>query len=235
MSKIIIIDDESSGVNILKLMIERLQMNLNIVATTTSSEKGIELVNFHKPDILFLDVQMPKYSGFELLEKINFKDFKLVFTTAHPQHAIKAIKLRAFDYLLKPIDKVELKTCIEHILDSEPKTINQSLRNVLEIAVSDGILMIKKDLIIRLEAEGSYTFLYMKDGSRHAVSKNIKQFENILDPRSFYRCHNSHIINLNEITKFIISDGYYTLMSNGEKVNVTRKSKDDLIVRLKTL
>jgi two-component system LytT family response regulator len=234
MFRIIIIDDEPIGVNTLKILIERLDLKALIVASTSDPEEGIRLIENHRPDIVFLDISMPKINGFELLEKLTYRDFKLVFTTAHQEYAIKAIKNKAYDYLLKPIDVEDLKKCLETIINSSPVT-NYKTRSIIELAVNDGIVLLKQQNIIRMEASGSYTLIYLKDGGKHTASKNLKYFETVLDPTIFFRCHLSHIINLTEVVKLINSDGYYALMSDQAKPEIGKKQKEILLERLKEI
>lgn len=231
-----IIDDEPIGINTLKVLIERINMDVTVVATTSDPEKGIEIIESYCPDIVFLDINMPKLNGFELLDKLNFKDFKLVFTTAHQEYAIKAIKNKAFDYLLKPIDVADLKTCLESIINDHPQITNSNkARTVIEFAVNDGIVILKQTNIIRLEASGSYTVIYMKDSIKHTASKNLKYFEALLDPTLFFRCHLSHIINLNEMVKLVSSDGYFAMMSDQSQPEVGKKQKEILLKKLKAI
>src|SRR6185312_925310 len=151
MYRAIIIDDELIGVNTLKILSEKHTPNLKIVATTTDPENGIKLIEDYRPDIVFLDISMPKMNGFELLEKLQYKDFKLIFTTAHEEYALKAIKNRAYDYLLKPIDIDELKQCIGNIINESEKgtSIKINTYRTIELFVKDGIIFIKPDDIIR--------------------------------------------------------------------------------------
>lgn len=236
MIRAILIDDEPIGLNTLKILIERLEMDVFVVATASDPEKGIELIESFRPDVVFLDVNMPKMNGFELLDKVVYKDFKLVFTTAHQEYAIKAIKSKAQDYLLKPIDAQDLKECIEKIeLELMPADKMGRSRSLIELPVNDGIVFLKQNQIIRLEASGSYTIIYMKDGVKHTASKNLKYFECLLDPVCFYRCHNSHIININEVVKLVSSDGYFALMSDQSLPDVSRKQKDELLEKMKDI
>ncbi len=236
MIRAVIIDDEPLGLNALKVLIERLDMQVKVVATTSDPESGVQIIESYRPDVVFLDVNMPKLNGFELLERLNYKEFKLVFTTAHREHAIKAIKNSASDYLLKPIDSDELKVCLSKIIDAGLNAnIPHKQRSIIELPVSDGIVMIKQSCILRLEASGSYTNLFLKDGIKHTASKNLKYFESILDPLNFYRCHQSHIINLHEVTKLISSDGYFALMSDNSKAHVGKNYKDIFLSKLKTI
>ncbi len=236
MLRVIIVDDEPIGVNTLKVLIERLELEVLIVATTSDPFKGIEIIDSYHPDVVFLDVNMPGINGFELLEKVHFKNFKLVFTTAHQEYAIKAIKNKAADYLLKPIDSEDLKLCLENILRDPPQNnTSGKVRNVIELAVNDGIVFLKQNQIIRLEASGSYTIIYMKDGIKHTASKNLKYFECFLDPTVFFRCHLSHIVNMNELVKLVSADGYFALMSDQSRPEVSKKQKEILLEKLKDI
>jgi two-component system LytT family response regulator len=231
---VIIIDDEPIGINTLKVLIDRLNFNIKIVAEATDPFKGIELIENYKPDIVFLDISMLKIDGFELLERLKYKNFKLIFTTAHQEYALKAIKNKAYDYLLKPIDIEDLEICLQAILNQTPTSIPKS-KTILELPVNNGIIFIKQQNIVRLEAYGSYANIYLNDKSKYTASKNLKYFEAFLDETIFYRCHLSNIINLNEVQKLVSEDGYYALMSDQSLVEITKKNKDEFINRLKSL
>lgn len=238
MLRAIIIDDELIGVNTLKLLIEKHTPEIKIVATATEPEKGITAIEDYKPEIVFLDISMPKMNGFELLERLTFKDFKLVFTTAHQEHAIKAIKNGAYDYLLKPIDIDELKTGVNKILEQGQKIseIHKKVSsNLIELAVKDGIIFIKPVEVIRLEASGSYTVFYLENNVKHMASKNLKECEALLDPFLFYRCHQSHIINLNKVVKMVSADGLFAQMNDGSMPEIGRKYKEIFLGKLKSI
>lgn len=239
MLRAIIIDDEKSGIVTLKILIEKIASSIRVVASTTSAEEGIILIEDYKPDIVFLDISMPIMSGFELLNKIKYKDFKLVFTTAHQEYALKAIKNKAFDYLLKPIDVDDFKTCIGNIVKFYENDSNVKNKKVessfIELSVKDGIIFIKPPEIIRLEASRSYTIFYLEGNIKHVASKNLKEFETHLDTETFYRCHNSHIVNLKKIIKFENHDGFFAQMSDGSKANVSKNCKDILLEKLKNI
>lgn len=232
----VIIDDELSGINTLRILINRLNPEIEIVASSEDEEKGISYINSLKPDMVFLDIKMPKLDGFELLDRLQYRDFRLVFTTAHQEYALNAIKNRAFDYLLKPIDPDDLKVCLEKLItDINAGKQNVKSKTLLELPVSDGIVLIKQLNIIRLEASGSYCKIHLKDGTKHLASKNLKYFESVLDPTLFFRCHNSHIINLNEVSKFVNADGLFVLLSDNSSAEISRKNKEILLQRLKAL
>jgi len=236
MYRAIIIDDELIGVNTLKILIEKhIPSIIRVVATSTEPETGIKLIEDYRPDVVFLDISMPKMNGFELLEKLRYKDFKLVFTTAHEEYAIKAIKNKAYDYLLKPIDIDELKQCIDNIVKEAEKKepTKTNVFRTIEISVKDGIIFIKPDDIIRLEASGSYTQFYLSNGTKHIASKNLKDYEVLLDPLSFYRCHLSHVINLRHVIKLVSTDGLFAKMSDDSLIEIAKKNKQVFIEKLK--
>jgi len=238
MLRAIIIDDEQIGVNALKILIEKHTEGVKIIATATEPAKGIAAIEDYKPEIVFLDISMPKMSGFELLEYVNYKDFKLVFTTAHREYAIKAIKNKAQDYLLKPIDIQELQNCIRKIMVESEKILGAQKSksyNIIELAVKDGIIFIKPQDVIRIEASGSYAVFYLTNNIKHVASKNLKECEPMLDPTLFYRCHQSHIINLQKVVKMVSSDGLFAQMSDGSMPEIGRKNKELFLEKLKNI
>src|SRR5436190_5785372 len=236
MYRAIIIDDELIGINALKVLIEKHTPEVKVVATATDPVKGIDLIEDYKPDVVFLDVSMPTMNGFDLLEKLQYKDFKLVFTTAHQEFAIKAIKNKAHDYLLKPIDIGELRNCIANITNGITENASKkSTKNLVELHVKDGIIFIRLQDIIRLEASGSYTVFYLENKVRHVASKNLKECESMLDPVMFFRCHPSHIVNLKKVVKMVSTDGLFAKMTDDSMPEILRKNKESFLERLKTI
>jgi two-component system, LytTR family, response regulator len=238
MLRAIIIDDEVACVETLKLVALQNEDLIRIVASTLKPEKGIELIEDFKPDVVFLDISMPTMSGFDMLAALKFKDFKLVFTTAHKEYAIEAIKNGAFDYLLKPINNENFKACIDKILFKQQNlSINQKPESkaLIEVHVKDGIEYIKQKEIVRIEASRSYTEFHLDDGSRHVASKAIGEFETLLDPNVFYRCHKSHIINLQKVQKFVAHNGFFALMTDGSMPDISQRNKDVFLERLKNI
>ncbi len=238
MLRAIIIDDESAGIVMLKVLISRNQETIRLIASTADPEIGIAYIEDYKPDLVFLDISMPKMSGFTLLSKLSYHDFKLVFTTAHKEYAIEAIKNGAFDYLLKPISNEDFKTCINKIvLQQQLVLIKQTtaFTSPVEVHVKDGIVYIKQKDIIRLEASRSYTEFHLDGGIRHVASKAIGEYEILLDHRVFYRCHKSHIINLQKVQKFIHHNGLFALMSDGSMPDISQRNKEVFLERLKSI
>lgn len=236
MIRAIIIDDEEPAIEMMKVLTGRYPELVKVVASSTDPERGLELIEDYRPDLVFLDISMPRMNGFEFLSKLSYRDFKLVFTTAHQEHAIEAIKNRAFDYLLKPVDTDELRRCLENVAnETKSRPGAEATSPLLEIQVKDGIIYIKQQDIIRVEASGSYSTLYLNNGVKHVASKNLKEFESRLDPTVFYRCHNSHIINLQKVQKFVNRDGFFALMSDGSLAHISKNHKDTFIEKLKQI
>jgi two-component system LytT family response regulator len=236
MLRAVIIDDELSGLNALQLLIDKHVENIKVVASTTKATQGISIIEDYRPEIVFLDISMPEINGFALLKQLEYRDFNLVFTTAHEEYAIQAIKHNAFDYLLKPIDVNELQNCVSKIMKENDRTKTQNkttFSNTIGLSVKDGIIFIKHSDIIRLEASGSYTIFYLDNKIKHIASKSLKEYEAQLNPSFFYRCHNSHLINLKKVMKFISSDGLFAQMTDGSSAEIARKNKEQFLEKLK--
>lgn len=234
----IIVDDELNGITALKTLIEKYTPEVKVVATSTSATEALEIIADYSPDLLFLDISMPKMNGFELLENIENKSFKVIFTTAHAEFAIKALRSRAHDYLLKPIDVEELKTCVNSLKLSMGNSVTAEKKNsksLLELHVRGGIIFIRQTDIIRLEAEGSYTNFILENGVRHMASKNLKECESMLDAQLFFRTHPSHIINISKIDRLLSNDGLSVKMTDGSSAVLLRKNKEQLLEMLKNI
>jgi len=238
MLRAVIIDDELIGINTLKVLIEKHTPGIKVVGIASEPEKGIELIEDYKPEVVFLDINMPRINGFELLNILKYKNFKLVFTTAYQEYAIKAIKNKAFDYLLKPIHIEELKICADNILDffGKKELISKPAHgNIIELSVKNGIIFIKPQEIIRLEADRSYTIFYMLNNIKHVASKSLKEYEALLDPDHFYRCHPSHIINLSMVSRILSDDGLFVQMNDGSKPELLKRNKQEFLEKLKSI
>ncbi len=244
----VLIDDEPAGRDALELMLRRHCPSVEVVGSTTSFETGLELVERISPDLLFLDIEMPYGSGFDLLDQFPDPAFETIFTTAYAQYAYQAFRVQALDYLLKPVlpraliesvQRAEKRLLERRALDAEN---NDSLENLLSVLVdksmhsnrvalrtADSIEFIQVKDIIRCEAEKSYTVFFLVAGQKLVISKNLSEFEETLSAFHFLRVHHSHLINVAHIRRYVKSDGGYLIMSDGSEIVLPRRRKDELI------
>lgn len=238
----IIIDDEAKGRLALREKLSSYCPEVQVLAEASNGQDALLLIQQHKPQLIFLDIEMPRMNGFEMLNAIPEKKFHVIFTTAYDQYAIKAIKYAAFDYLLKPIDIEELKTAVEKIDNKENgqtkkqiELLQQNLRhpkkqlNKLAIPTLEGLLFYDINDIIQLEANSNYTNIYLINNNKITASKTLKEFEELLPEDIFFRTHHSHLINLNYIKRYIKGDGGQIELQNGRYVDVSRRKKEEFL------
>ena len=213
--KAIIIDDEERARNTLSSLLLNYCPEINILATCSNVPDGVIAINIHKPDVVFLDIEMPDYNGFELLGFFREIDFDIIFVTAYSEYAIKAFEISAVDYILKPIDIDQLKNSVEKL---KQKKLHSQMQEQIELlkesykgddirkialSMSNGLTFVEVADIVFLEADGAYTTFFLKDGQKILVSKKLKFYEDILSNRSFFfRTHRSYFINVNFIKKY---------------------------------
>ena len=243
MIRTIIIEDEPVSREMLTLMLQRYKDDIEIIDTCSNPTDGIESIAKHQPDLIFLDIQMPKMNGFDMLKKIPVINFEVIFTTAFDQYAINAIRISALDYLLKPVDDEDLALAIEKCKERlQSKKSGKQFENLfnnlvnknhldktLALAASDGISFVKMCDILRVEANGRYTKFYLLNKETILVSKTLGDFEEILAANQFFRIHDSSIINLNHIKKYIRGDGGLVVLSDNTELDVARRRKEDFI------
>jgi two-component system, LytTR family, response regulator len=243
MIRTIIIEDEPVSREMLTLMLQRYKNDVELVDCCSNPTDGIASIAKHQPELVFLDIQMPKMNGFDMLRSIGNVNFEVIFTTAFDQYAINAIRISALDYLLKPVDDDELasaiKKCKERLLENKPKLQLQNLfsnlasRNPLDktlaLSSSDGISFVKMTDILRVEANGRYAKFFLLNKETILVSKTLGDFEEILSANQFFRIHDSSIINLNHIKKYIRGDGGTVVLSDNTELDVARRRKEDFV------
>jgi len=244
----IIVDDEPYCCEIMVTLIERYCPNIKIIDVCHNGVIAMKAIVESRPQLVFLDIEMPKMNGFDLLERIDNIDFEIIFTTAYDQYAIRAIRFSALDYLLKPVDPNELIQAVNKAdAYKNPPSSEQlfMLMNHLrykktgftKIAVPtlEGFEWIPADQVVRCEANDNYTHLYLKNKKRIIACRALKEMEEQLeDFTSFIRVHNSSLVNLNEVTKYIRGDGGYLVMTDGSTVNVSRSRKEFLLNKIKS-
>jgi two-component system LytT family response regulator len=245
MIKTIIVDDEPYCCDALEIMIGKFCPELMIVAVVNSGAEAIEALEKFSPQLVFLDIEMPYMNGFEFLEKVHFINFGLIFTTSYDQYAIKAIRFSALDYLLKPIDRVELiqavakvskllKSPTELQLELLLQKFNGTKNPIKKIALPtmEGLQMVEIDAIISCSSDSNYTNFILKNNKKLIVSRTMGDVEDLLSDHSFLRIHKSFLVNLNEIHKYIKGEGGYLVMSDGSHIDVSRSRKELLLQRL---
>ncbi len=197
--KVIIVDDEKLAVAGLEKLISKHCPDLQLIASCTTFKDSLKAINTLKPDIVFLDIEMPQANGFELLDLLSYKNFKLIFTTAYANYAIKAIKAHASDYLLKPIDPEELKKAVEAI-----EIVNPAITDGEQLIINtqDSIFYVKQQEIMYLKSDGNYTTIKTKSGKTIKVSQTLKKIEDKLSNENFLRIHHSYIVNTAEIVEY---------------------------------
>lgn len=238
----IIIDDEAKGRLALREKIAAYCKQVQVLAEFSNGRDALLFIQQHKPQLIFLDIEMPRMNGFEMLNALPEKNFHVIFTTAYDQYAIKAIRYAAFDYLLKPIDIEELKTAVNNIeKKQQPQTQSQAALlqqniehpkkqlNKLAIPTLDGLLFFDINDIVHLEASSNYTCIHFLAKPKITASKTLKEFEEILPEDIFFRTHHSHIINLNYIKRYIKGDGGQIELQNGTYADVSRRKKEEFL------
>ncbi len=242
MIKAVIIDDETDSIETLKWKLENYCSNVEVVASFDSPSVGVEYLKKNPPDLLFLDIEMPMLTGFDVLEELGRDiSFDIIFTTAYDNFGIQAVKFSALDYLLKPVQNKELKEAIDkHLKKTNQKVpaeqIDTLLANVRErkrgriaLASKESIEFVDPQDIVACEANSNYTNVYLSEGKKRVISKTLKEFEEMLTPFDFFRPHNSHLINLNRVREFIRGDGGYIVMENKMKVPVSKNKREELL------
>jgi two-component system LytT family response regulator len=237
--KVVIVDDEQDAVSFIESIIGEYCPDLEIVGKAYSAKEGIEVITQKKPDLVFLDVEMPHGSGFDLLAGFPEKDFDVIFITAFNHYAIKAIKFSAVDYILKPINISEFIEAVKRVVQSRAdrkyhnlnfNTLFENLRSAmpskLAIPTSKGMEYLNTKEIIRVEADRSYSWFFLEKDVKHLVSRNLKEYQELLSGRNFFRTHNSHLINLEHVKKYIRHEGGYIQMTDGSTVPISRGKKD---------
>lgn len=238
----VIIDDEIKGRVVLKEKLSLYCPQVEVLGEASNGETGLALIAKHNPQIVFLDIEMPRMNGFEMLNRLPHKNFHLIFTTAYDQYAIKAIKHAAFDYLLKPIDINELQTAVQKVEEhgafnqttERLETLQQNLSeqfhlHKIAIPTMDGLLFFNIADIIYLEADSNYSTVHFKDHPKLLTTRTLRDFEEMLPGNQFFRPHHSYIINVNYIKRYIKGDGGQIELSNGHYVDVSRSKKSDFL------
>lgn len=239
--KAIIVDDEIHCVETLEWQLKHYCPQVAILATCTRPLDAVNSIKTLEPDVVFLDVEMPKMNGFQLLKTVEEANFGVIFTTAYDQFAVQAFKVSAIDYLVKPIDEDELILAVEKAVKSCKVNQNISLNFLLEQIESNkisdqlyipnlnGLEFIEKNRILRCESDSNYSTIFLTNDEKIVVSKTLKNLEELMPEKRFFRVHHSHIVNLNFVKKYVKGDGGHLGMKDGTIVPVSRGKKQALL------
>lgn len=247
--KVVIVEDEKNSRETLKSLLEEFCQDVQVIATASSVTEAVKVLSIFSPDVVFLDIELQSGVGFDVLDQIKEPNFEVIFTTAFEKYAIKAIKFSSLDYLLKPIDLDELQQAVEKARNRmDTNVYRQQIDNLMYsltretnrqekicLATTAGMEFIAIEDIILCKADGSYTSFILKNKKSLLVSKHLKEYENLLADQQFMRVHNSYLINLKEVKKYIKSDGGYIIMSNDMHVSLSPRKKEELIEVMKRL
>ena len=246
MIRTVLVDDEADSRSVLQRLLETYVPQVTVVGTAAGVDTAFPLIRELDPDLVFLDIEMIQGNGFDLLNKLQPFTFQVIFVTAFDEYAVKAFKYSAVDYLLKPVDIEELRNAVEKAtvrtqdkLDLSP--IRTLLENVgamqlsqqkMAIPTVNGLSFVAINNIIRFEAQGSYTVLYITNGEPLMATRNIKEYEQLLPETIFCRIHNSHIINLQRIQKYQKGRGGIVIMEDGSEIEVASRRRQEFLQKL---
>ena len=251
--KAILVDDEKSALTLLRHKLKRCDPDIEILAECESVESALAALEAAQPDVLFLDVEMPGATGFELLKSLGADSpFQVIFITAHSEYAIEALRGGAFDYLLKPVQEDELARALDRLgqkmrakqpeVPAGPQggiaALLKSLQTLqdkdkkLPVPTAEGVLFLPVADIIRAEAAGSYSTIYLTGKQKLMTSKNLTELEEMLDSGDFCKVHKSHLVNLRYVSKYIRGEGGILVLTDGSEIDVARRKKEELLARL---
>lgn len=241
MIKAVLIDDEKNALEMLEWQLNTYCPQVHIAAMCQDAISGIEAIKKHNPNLVFLDIEMPVQNGFQVIAAFPQPNFDVVFTTAYNQFAIKAIKVTAFDYLLKPIDAEDLKATLSRYLQKKPQPNAEQLallmRNLepligspkIALNTHDGMLFVPPKEIIRCESASNYTYIHLTHNRKYLQAKTLKEIEETLIHYQFFRIHHSHLINLHHVERYVRADGGAVFMSDGTQIVPSRNKKEAFI------
>jgi two-component system LytT family response regulator len=230
----IIVDDERHSLETTAILIRKFCPDVEVIAELQSPIDAVEVINTEEPDLLFLDISMPKMNGFELLNVLTYKESDVIFTTAYDEYALEGFKQGAVHYLVKPIDAEDLVESVQRVkkkrTEGKSSGINgMGLKPKIPISSLNGVELIEVDQIIRCESDGNYTTIVLHQ-RKITVSKTLKEIEKqLVDFPFFFRLHNSHLVNLNQVVKYIRGEGGSVILSNQEEIGVSRSKKMELL------
>lgn len=243
MIRCVLIDDESNSLEMMEWLLKTYCPQVQIVAMCNAAARGIEAIHEHKPDVIFLDIEMPHMNGFDMLEQFDRLFFDVVFCTAYDQFAIKAFKYSALNYLLKPVDPDDLKETIRRLEEKKSIPLREQVELLFQhihqqnkpavqriaLTTGDGMIFVPTQDILYCQAESNYTSVVLAGGKKILVSKVLKEIDETLSGPDFFRIHNSYLINLNHIRKYVRGEGGYIIMDDGANISISRNKRQEFM------
>jgi two-component system, LytTR family, response regulator len=241
----IIVDDEPHCCKTLESLLKRYCPEVSVIATCANGVDALQAIRQLNPGLVFLDVEMPKMNGFEMLEQLHEINFHLIFVTSYDAYALRAIRFSAIDYLLKPVDREELQIAVQKVVKRMQAPLPEQLRIILEkiqhpsassgkiaLPTMEGLQLIPVRSIVSCEANDNYTTITLKNNKKIVISCTLKVIEELLEDHSFIRVHRSFVVNLDEVEKYVKADGGYLVMSDGSEILISRNKKEELLKKL---
>ncbi|MBB1286160.1 response regulator transcription factor [Flavisolibacter sp. BT320] len=244
MIQALIIDDEKHSCEALQLLLQDNCPQVEVVGIAYAGEEALVQIQRLKPQLIFLDIEMPHMTGFQLLERLPVIDFEVIFTTSYDQYAIRAFKFSALDYLLKPVDREELESAVQKVVQKVSAKIPEQLNILLQklqqpaavqriaLPTMQGLELVPIQEIIHCSSQSNYTAFQLKENRCLLVSRTLKEVEEMLSDHAFLRVHHSHLVNLNEVIRYVKGEGGYLVMTDGSTIDVSRGRKEVLLHRL---
>lgn len=242
----IIIEDEAKARRVLEELLKTYCPDVELLEAVSNVPEGVKAIQKHQPDLVFLDIEMPQYNGFQLFDFIEEVNFEVIFTTAYQEYAIQAFEVSAIAYLLKPIQIEKMVQAVEKVAEKKQRQSKERLQvmktnlhqekiSKLAFPVAEGYLFLETNEIMYLTAEGAYTMVFLRNNKKVLVSKSIKNLEEMLDFSPFLRVHRSFIINLNAVKQYVKQDGGYIVMENEESISLSKEKKADFLLAYQSL
>lgn len=243
MVRCILIDDEANALEMMEWLMKTYCPQAEIIAMCNTAEQGIEAIRMYKPDVVFLDIEMPRMNGFDMLEQVKDLSFEIVFCTAYDQFAIKAFKYAALNYLLKPVEPDELRITMQRIETKRMVPVNEQLALILDqlyrpekstpsriaLTTSEGLVFVSIQDIIYCKAESNYTSVILTDGRRIKVSKVLKEINETLSGPEFYRVHSSFLIAISHVKRYVRGESGYIVMDNDDNITISRNRRQEFL------
>lgn len=232
MIRALLIDDEKKAAAALKKMLEEYCTGVEVIGEAQTALLGLRLIRELKPDVVFLDVEMPGGTGFDLLDAIEEKTFRTVFTTAHEQYVISALRSGAIDYLVKPISVEELRGAVSRIIipaQVRPEQSPNSQSYRIPIISSEGTMFVSERDVICIEGDGRYSRFHLRDGTQHLATKNLGEIETELAAYRFFRIHKSWLVNCRHVVRISNTDGGFAVLTDGRELEISRRKKAEFV------